>query len=261
MPAHYEIYKDDLGKYRFNLRAENNKIVAISQAYKQYISCIKGVASVKKNYGSAIEDLTTKGTRIPNPKYQVIYDDDHKYGFHLLAKNGAIIAEQYGFGTKKSCLNGIQAVKDCCDAEIEGIASEPIPAPVVEVKEPIPAPVVEVKELKTPSPLKIVDTQLELYDLPQSVEKGTIVAIRGKLSNRETGVGIPSVKIDIREDSSFLGSKWLASGNTNDDGSFSINWKAYRVDWWDNTAEIYAEFLGAEKATSSKTSIKQITLL
>ena len=40
MPAKYQIFKDIAGKFRFRLRAENNKIVAVSEAYEQKVSAM-----------------------------------------------------------------------------------------------------------------------------------------------------------------------------------------------------------------------------
>ncbi|MCJ7721663.1 DUF1508 domain-containing protein [Candidatus Bathyarchaeota archaeon] len=48
MKAKYQVYKDTAGKFRFRLRAANNKIVAVSEAYERKTSCINGVKSVKK---------------------------------------------------------------------------------------------------------------------------------------------------------------------------------------------------------------------
>jgi len=49
MPAKYQIYRDVNAKYRFRLRAENNKIVAVSEAYEQHAGVLNGVKSVQNN--------------------------------------------------------------------------------------------------------------------------------------------------------------------------------------------------------------------
>ena len=48
MPARFELYKDAAGKYRFRLRAANNKVIAIGEAYESKQGCINGIDSVKK---------------------------------------------------------------------------------------------------------------------------------------------------------------------------------------------------------------------
>ena len=123
----YQVYRDVSGKYRFRLRAENSKIVAVGQAYEQYAYCIKGIQSIQANCGAEIEDLTAQATRIPNPKYQIFYDANCGYRFHLNARNGEIIAASEGYETKEGCLNGVEAVRKSCDAEIEDLTCMPKP--------------------------------------------------------------------------------------------------------------------------------------
>lgn len=49
MAAKFEIYKDKKGEFRFRLVASNGQVIATSQGYKSKASCVKGIASVKKN--------------------------------------------------------------------------------------------------------------------------------------------------------------------------------------------------------------------
>ena len=74
MGAKYQVYKDVAGKFRFRLKAENNRIVAVSQAYQQHEGCMNGVKSVQDNCNAEIEDMTTEGNRIhnPNTKFSMI---------------------------------------------------------------------------------------------------------------------------------------------------------------------------------------------
>ena len=59
MPAKFEIYMDASEQYRFRLRAANNEIIAVSEAYTTKANCKNGIESVKKNAPIAeIEDLT-----------------------------------------------------------------------------------------------------------------------------------------------------------------------------------------------------------
>lgn len=55
----FEVYKDAAGKFRFRLRAANNEIIAVSEAYSSKDGCMNGVESVKANAPKAmIQDLT-----------------------------------------------------------------------------------------------------------------------------------------------------------------------------------------------------------
>ena len=59
MPAKFEVTKDATGQYRFRLRASNNEIIAVSEAYTTKANCLNGIESVKKNAPEAtLEDQT-----------------------------------------------------------------------------------------------------------------------------------------------------------------------------------------------------------
>jgi hypothetical protein len=124
MPAKYQVFKDVEGKYRFRLKAGNNEIIAVSEAYEQNASCLNGIKSMQRNCSAEIEDTTVAGEKISNPKYQVFYDESSGYRFHLTARNGEVIAASEGYKTKEGCLKGIGAIKESCDAEIEEISSQ-----------------------------------------------------------------------------------------------------------------------------------------
>jgi uncharacterized protein YegP (UPF0339 family) len=262
MNAKYQVYQDVSGKYRFRLRAENNKIVAVSQAYDQHAGCINGVKSIQNNCSAAIEDITTKGMGIPNPKFQVFSDIAGEYRFRLIASNGEIVAASEGYQGKEGCLNGIAAVKSNCNAEIEdltaalkvAVAPKEIAAPM-EMEAPIAAAAIETRDIG------FVDTKLELFNMPQKATKGDIISFQGKLTNSATGKGISYAVVDLFEqDRSFFNDEWLADAGTREDGSFTIDWKVRRVDWWDNTAEIYARFYKHITAKSSKSAIYKIKI-
>ena len=115
----FQVYKDVAGKFRFRLRADNNKIVAVGEAYEQHASCLNGIKSIQKNCGSEIEDLTIEDQKVPNPKYEILKDSAGEFRFHLKAANGEIIAQGEGYQTKEDCLNAVELVKKSCNAEIE----------------------------------------------------------------------------------------------------------------------------------------------
>ncbi len=45
----FEVYTDSAGKFRFRLRAANNEIIAVSEAYETKVSCENGIESVRTN--------------------------------------------------------------------------------------------------------------------------------------------------------------------------------------------------------------------
>ena len=106
-----------------------------------------------------------------------------------------------------------------------------------------------------------VETTLELFSASENIFKDDKVTFQGRLFNSRTGKGIPNARIRIHErDKSILGDDYLAFGNTGQDGSFSILWKARPLAWRKNTGNIYAKFSGNEKGKSSQSTIQEITI-
>jgi uncharacterized protein YegP (UPF0339 family) len=59
MTAKFIIFRDKAKKIRFRLKAPNNEIIAVGEAYESKESCLKGILSVQKNAPIAeVEDLT-----------------------------------------------------------------------------------------------------------------------------------------------------------------------------------------------------------
>ncbi|MCW4034710.1 MAG: DUF1508 domain-containing protein [Candidatus Bathyarchaeota archaeon] len=249
MSAKYQVYKDAAGKYRFRLRAANNKIVAVSEAYERKAGCINGIQSVQKNCGAPVEDKTVETEPLTHPKYEIFMDTASKYRFNLSASNGEIIAASEGYETKASCMNGIEAVQRSCDAEIEDLTETQM-----EKMAPAMAPVAVGEDAG--------ESHLELYCPPTSVNWNTIVTFEGKLKNKDTGKPIAGAEVGIWEkDRSFMGDDVLVSGMTKGDGTYSIDWKAKQQDWWDDSVEVYAWFAGNENYTASKTEPRKIRVL
>ncbi len=118
----FQVYKDTAGKYRFRLRADNNKIMAVGEAYETYASCMNGIKSIQRNSSAPVEDTTIEGQRFSNPKFQIYKDNAGKFRFRLNARNGEIIADSSeGYETKDSCLNGIAVVEQSGNAEIKDL--------------------------------------------------------------------------------------------------------------------------------------------
>jgi len=58
--AHFEVFKDFSGQFRFRLRAPNGESIASSEAYTTKEGCMQGIKSVKKNAPKAkVKDMTT----------------------------------------------------------------------------------------------------------------------------------------------------------------------------------------------------------
>lgn len=248
MNAKYQVYRDIAGKFRFRLRAINNKIVAVSQAYERKAGCINGVKSVQNNCGAPIEDKTAGAETLPHPKYELFTDAASKYRFNLSASNGEIIAVSEAYATKQSGMMGIEAVQKSCGAEIEDLT----------VKQPME----KVTDALMEPAAGAADTNLKMDCPPTSVESKTMVMFKGKLANTETGKGIAEAGINLYEkDRSFMSDDVLASGITDNDGKFKIQWKAKQQDWWDDSVEAYARFEGSENYNPSQTDPYRIRVL
>ena len=248
MKARYQVYRDTAGKFRFRLRAANNKIVAVSEAYERKVGCMNGVKSVQKNCGSKIEDKTIGAETLPHPKYEVFTDVASKFRFNLSAPNGEVIAISEAYETKQGCMDGIEAVKNSCDAEIEDLTTGQV--------------LVEAPEAPAEPAVGALNTTLKMSCPPTSVDLNSIVTFQGKLANMDTGKGIGGAEIGIYErDRSFMSDDVLVSGMTNKDGDFKIDWKAKQQDWWDDSVEVYARFEGDEKYNPSKTDPYRIRVL
>jgi len=247
LKAKYQVYRDMAGKYRFRLRAANNKIVAVSEAYESKAGCMNGVRAVQSNCNSHIEDKTIEMEKLSNPKYEVFTDVASKFRFNLRASNGEIIAASEAYETKKGCMNGIEAVQNSCDAEMEDLTVDQM---------------AEAPEAPVEPAVGAVDTTLKMSCPPTSVDLNSIVTFEGKLMTSDTGKGIGDAKIDIYErDRSLMGDDVLVSAMTSKDGDFTIDWKAKQQDWWDDSVEVYAHYDGTENYKPSQTDTYRIRVL
>ena len=64
MPSKFTVYKDKANQFRFNLKAGNGEIIAVSsESYPDKRSALKGIASIAKNAPiAAIVDTTDEST-------------------------------------------------------------------------------------------------------------------------------------------------------------------------------------------------------
>lgn len=105
---------------KFNLRAGNGEIIAVSETYSGHAACRKGIDSVRVNAPHApLEDQTIPASKEKCPKFELYTDKRGSFRFRLKAANGKIIAVSEGYTTKASCLAGIDSVrKNAPSAEI-----------------------------------------------------------------------------------------------------------------------------------------------
>ena len=247
----------EAGKFRFRLRAANNRVVVVSQAYEQYEGALNGIKSIQTNCTVGIEDLTVDGPRMNYPKYQVFLDKASEFRFRLTASNGQTIGASEGYETKESCLKGIKAMQASCGVYIEDLTGSQEAAPA----EPMMGSAIEgpAVTMGTAPSMEMSDVKLELYKLPDTVAKGDVVYFKGKLS--KGNMGIPKVNIRIFEhDRSFMfdGPSW-AEGYTNEDGSFNLATKVVAPHFWDNSAKIYAQADG-DKIKHLRSDIQKIII-
>ena len=106
---------------KFNLKANNGQVIASSQVYKTFKTCMKGINSIKKNAPiAAIEDQTVEDyATAKNPKWEIYLDKAGEFRFRLKARNGQIICAGEGYKQMSGCKNGIESIiKNAPDAEV-----------------------------------------------------------------------------------------------------------------------------------------------
>jgi uncharacterized protein len=53
MAGKFEIYKDEAGKFRFQLKASNGQVIALGDAYESKAAAMNGVESVRRHAANA----------------------------------------------------------------------------------------------------------------------------------------------------------------------------------------------------------------
>jgi len=97
---------------KFDLKAGNGEVIAVSEVYSSEAACRRGMESVRKCAACGkIEDLTT-GTpqALTNPKFELYRDKRGQFRFRLYSRNGKILIFSEGYTTKAACLGGIGSV-------------------------------------------------------------------------------------------------------------------------------------------------------
>ena len=106
---------------KFDLKAANGEVIAVSEVYDSRAACVKGAKSLCRIAGTdKVEDQTTDCKTLTNPKFELYLDRAGKYRFRLRARNGKIVAVSEGYTSRQACLDGIESVRrSACQAEIE----------------------------------------------------------------------------------------------------------------------------------------------
>ena len=98
---------------KFDLKAGNGEIIAVSESYRSRGGCLKGIQSLRTCAPTApVEDQTTPGAREKCPKFELYTDKRGAFRFRLKAANGKIIAVSEGYAGKAGCLAGIDSVRN-----------------------------------------------------------------------------------------------------------------------------------------------------
>jgi hypothetical protein len=98
MSGWYEVSKNELGEFRFVLKAANGEIVLRSQQYTSKASALNGVTSVQTN---ASDDA----------RYELKASNDNRFYFNLLAANGQVVGTSQMYASESSRSEGIASVK------------------------------------------------------------------------------------------------------------------------------------------------------
>jgi uncharacterized protein YegP (UPF0339 family) len=108
--------------YKFDLRAANGEIIAISEVYKTRAACQKGIDAVIACAPTAPVAEPASMTKLPsNPRFELFSDKSGSFRFRLRAKNGKIIAVSQGYSTASACQNGIESVRENAKDEADNI--------------------------------------------------------------------------------------------------------------------------------------------
>lgn len=96
--AKFEITKRKNGEFQYNLKASNGEVILTSEGYAAKASCLKGIASVKKN-------------STDDQRFDRKMSKNNKPFFTLKAKNGQIIGISEMYEDESARNNGIASVK------------------------------------------------------------------------------------------------------------------------------------------------------
>jgi hypothetical protein len=116
-----------------------------------------------------------------------------------------------------------------------------------------------IQKIKSTKTQKPITTVLTLNPPPSIVPDGSKIEFIGKLMEHDTGEPVSDMNIRLIESDMVL-DDFIASGKTDDNGEYKIEWKAEKPDWGDRTAEVYAKFEGNADYRESRSSQYEIKL-
>ena len=93
-------------------------------------------------------------------------------------------------------------------------------------------------------PINDQAVSMTLDEPPPIAGEGTTITFTGRVFETVTGFSVPGVEVKIF-DSDGNGRELMASGITDNEGRFSINWTAKRMDPSDDTVEVFAVYEGS----------------
>ena len=98
----------------------------------------------------------------------------------------------------------------------------------------------------------LIHTMIAVEELPEKVKVGEVVVFTGRVT--ETGDGKPLVSADVNVYDRDIGKDdLLAGGQTDADGRYRIEWMARKIDFLDDSAEVYVKFEGDDEHKFSLT--------
>ena len=98
MPGKFELKKTIGGKFTFNLKAVNGRVILTSQSYKTKAAAKNGIKSVCTNCSK-------------DARYEHKASKKGQFYFVLLAANKQVIGKSEMYSRKAAMLNGIASVK------------------------------------------------------------------------------------------------------------------------------------------------------
>ena len=110
-----------------------------------------------------------------------------------------------------------------------------------------------IQKESTALPQKPIRTSLLLDPPREIVDEGAVIKFTGKILETKTEKPVSDSIIKIFDSDLGLDDP-IESGESDEDGSFKIEWIAKQIDRFDNTIEVYAKFEGDEnhRSTESK---------
>ena len=100
----FEVFKNDSGKFYFNLKASNGQVILSSQGYASKANAMKGVQSVKNNSLTA-EHFERKAAK------------DGSHFFVLKSTNGQVVGTSEMYKSAANMEKGIESVKKNASAD------------------------------------------------------------------------------------------------------------------------------------------------